>query len=217
MKNILWIGNSFTYFNDLPQTFENIAKSEGNHFLTDSVTKGGWYLHAHADPSDTYGAIVHEKLQQPWDAVVLQEQSFNAVKDREDYISSACAIADKCGKATIYLYQSWAYEPDSEKLAATGLSFDEMHNKLKSSINAAAEKMNATVVGVGDAVYECVKKHPEVSLYKPDSFHPNENLTYMAALCFYKVIFGEMPKGDHLPQGVTDADIIQNIVRDLNI
>ena len=217
MNSILWIGNSFTYYNDLPQMFDNIVKEEGTALKTDSVTKGGWYLHAHANPSDEYGALVQEKLKQPWDTVVLQEQSFHPIRDHSDYVESARSIIARCGDAKVYLYQSWSYQPDSDKLAKTGLNFEIMHTALKHSIRQAGEELGVPVVPVGDAVYKCVKEHPEIPLYKPDHFHPDVNLTYMAALCFYKVFFGRMPYGDYVPQGVTNAEIIRNIVRNIDL
>ena len=104
---ILWIGNSFTYYNDLPAIFEGITQNEGKEVQTLSITKGGWFLHRHADPKDEMGAKVAEALKEEWDVVVIQEQSFQPVRDPEDYMASAASLIKRCGKAKVFLYQSW--------------------------------------------------------------------------------------------------------------
>ena len=39
--NILFIGNSYTYYNDMPQMLAELAKENGNDVSVDAVTKGG--------------------------------------------------------------------------------------------------------------------------------------------------------------------------------
>ncbi len=214
---ILWIGNSFTYYNDLPAIFDALVKAAGKEITTHSLTKGGWYLYRHADPEDEVGAKVASALKEDWDVVVLQEQSFHPIRDKEDFVRSARAIKEKCGNADVYLYQSWSYEDGSEKLKSTSLSFEEMHQALRESVHAAAAALQVGIAPVGDAHFICCKEHPEISLYRSDNYHPSVFLSYMAALIFYKTIYGTMSKGDPLPEGVDaeSAEIIKNIVANI--
>lgn len=210
---ILWIGNSFTYYNDLPAIFESLVKNEGREVHTLSITKGGWFLHRHADPKDEMGAKVAEALKEEWDVVVLQEQSFQPIRDPEDYKVSATSLINKCGKAKVFLYQSWSYEDGSEKLAGTFLSFEQMHNGLSKSVHNVAAALGARIAPVGDALFVCCKEHPEIPLYCSDHYHPSIFLSFLAALTFYKSIYGEMPKKNLLPDGVDkeSAAILKNI------
>jgi len=211
---ILWIGNSFTYYNDLPAIFEDLAKKEGQEIQTLSITKGGWFLHRHADPKDEMGAKVAQALEAEWDVIVLQEQSFQPIRDPKDYMTSAASLIKRCGKAKVFLYQSWSYEDGSEKLAGTSLSFAQMHKKLSKSIHKVAAALGASVSPVGEALFCCCKKHPEIPLYIADHYHPSVFLSFMAALTFYKSIYGEMPKEEFLPDGVDKerAAALKNIV-----
>ena len=60
--SIFFIGNSYTYFNSMPEIFREIAAVCGYRVNVDSVTKGGYKLYLYADPNDEYGSIVEEKF-----------------------------------------------------------------------------------------------------------------------------------------------------------
>ena len=69
--SVLFIGNSYTYVNDLPTVFSNLTISLGDEATIDSKTNGGFTFQNHlTDP------LTHSKIQsKPWDFVVLQGQS----------------------------------------------------------------------------------------------------------------------------------------------
>ena len=49
--NILFVGNSYTFFNDMPHAcFKKIAEEAGYSVTVTAVTKGGAYLYQYADP-----------------------------------------------------------------------------------------------------------------------------------------------------------------------
>jgi hypothetical protein len=68
---VLFIGNSYTYANDLPGMFTKLAKSGGHRVETDLLANGGWTLTDHVNTSDT----LRDLQASQWDYVVLQEQS----------------------------------------------------------------------------------------------------------------------------------------------
>lgn len=68
---MLFIGNSYTFVNDLPATVAKIAKSLGNTLVYDMSAIGGYTLMQHAGDQNTLAKIASRK----WDYVVLQEQS----------------------------------------------------------------------------------------------------------------------------------------------
>lgn len=74
---VAWIGNSYTYFNDLPRMFVNLSASAGIAVEYDQVTPGGSSLFQHADLLSKVGLETTAMLLQPrgWDFVVLQDQS----------------------------------------------------------------------------------------------------------------------------------------------
>ena len=70
-KEVLFIGNSYTYQNNMPQLVSNIATSFGDTLNYDSSLLGGATFNIHSTNSATLSKI----SQEPWDYVVLQGQS----------------------------------------------------------------------------------------------------------------------------------------------
>ena len=68
-KQALFVGNSYTYMNGLPELINQIATSKGNSLIYESHTPGGSTLMQHASNS-----IVQSLLNATeWDYVILQE------------------------------------------------------------------------------------------------------------------------------------------------
>ena len=56
MKKILFIGNSYTYFHDMPtEIFAPLAREDGEPVLVSSVTRGGVQLLQFTDPDGDLG------------------------------------------------------------------------------------------------------------------------------------------------------------------
>src|SRR5689334_7065743 len=68
---ILFVGNSYTFINDLPATLTSLAKSGGHQVQTGMAAEGGFFLSDHVKSADTINLITSSE----WDFVVLQEQS----------------------------------------------------------------------------------------------------------------------------------------------
>jgi hypothetical protein len=60
---VLFIGNSYTSANDLPQMFARLARQRSHEVITDMSAPGGWTLQQHAASPDTLGKIEGQK----WD------------------------------------------------------------------------------------------------------------------------------------------------------
>jgi hypothetical protein len=70
-KRVLFLGNSYTYSNNMPQLIADMAASTGKNFIFDSNTPGGYYLAQHLT-----NTVSLEKIESGnWDHVVLQDQS----------------------------------------------------------------------------------------------------------------------------------------------
>ncbi|MFN6091126.1 MAG: SGNH/GDSL hydrolase family protein, partial [Bacteroidota bacterium] len=71
IKKVLFIGNSYTYVNDLPALLSNAAQSTGDSVIYDSNCIGGYTFQLHSTNATTLQKIA----QGNFDFVVLQEQS----------------------------------------------------------------------------------------------------------------------------------------------
>lgn len=192
--NILFIGNSFTYYNDMPEIFSNLAASAGYDVYADKIAFGGYYLNQYADFESDAGRTVCDKLNSvKWDFVVIQEQSLNPLSDCEDFYKSARILIEKIRSigAKPVLYQTWAYEKDSDKLKKTGLSYNKMYKGLKKAYEKFSRSECVAVAEAGTAFYKCSLKYPKISLYDAkDNYHPSFMGSYLAACVLFYKLFG---------------------------
>src|SRR6266498_2011890 len=68
---VLFIGNSYTFVNDLPATFAKLAKSGGHKVEVGMAAQGGWTFANHIQSPETLDQL----KSGTWNFVVLQEQS----------------------------------------------------------------------------------------------------------------------------------------------
>ena len=180
---ILMLGNSFTYYHDMPKMLQAILGAE-----VVANTKGGAWLREQLDPESELGAAALKLLrEEKWDYVVMQEQSKAPVFAKKTFHSSVkelCALARAAGAKPL-LYASWAYREGSEKLASTGISFMEMDAALYESYHEAAEQNDVLVADVGKAF---LALRGLAELYEPDDYHPSEAGSVLAAETIARVI-----------------------------
>ena len=68
---VLFLGNSYTSYNNLPQLVQSLSSSAGKTLIIDSNMPGGFLMSGHANDGTTFSKI----SQGNWDYVILQEQS----------------------------------------------------------------------------------------------------------------------------------------------
>lgn len=180
---ILMLGNSFTYFNDMPELLAALTGWE-----VASHTRGGAYLYEHLDPGAELGQKTLPALQnERWDYVVLQEQSRGPYEQREQFLKSArelCPLIRAAGAVPV-LYATWAYRDGSQRLCDTGLTYEQMLAALCEGYHAAAQENGALVADVGQA-FAAVKD--KLDLYVADDYHPSQTGSLLAALTIAQCI-----------------------------
>lgn len=187
---VLMLGNSFTYYHDMPKMLAALLGEE-----VDSVTRGGACLYQMLDPQDELSQQVSEAIhRQKWDYIVLQEQS-NAPALRPELfhpsVAKLCEIIRANGAKPV-LYASWAYREGSEKLASTGMTYDEMDQAMYNSYHKAGEENNALVADVGKAFTAfrgIIDPYEQV-----DDYHPSEAGSLLAAHVIAKVLENDWSK-----------------------
>ena len=86
---VLFIGNSHTYYHDLPAWVALMAKEEGYECDVTMLAHPGWYLHQHVKEPEVRFNIKYGH----YDYVVLQEHS-HPFDDIPGYIEAATKIAE---------------------------------------------------------------------------------------------------------------------------
>lgn len=174
---ILFLGNSFTFFNDLPAMVAELLQAEVGRSL-----RGGASLIQHLNPEDELCVLTHRLLtEERWDFVVLQDHSRGPIEHAEDFrraLDGLCPMIRAAGARPV-LYETWAYEEGSKMLANTGMGFDEMQQRLTDAYRKAAETHDALLAPAGQAF--AAARHT-IALYNAqDHFHPSEAGSRLAA------------------------------------
>lgn len=193
-KRILFVGNSYTYFWNLPQNVAQMAKESKIGITTRQSTEGGTNLGQHwrGEKDLTSVQLIKEGN---WDAVVLQDHSRRAV----DHPDSLLIFGEKFGKlikangAKAYVYMTWAR------------AFDPlMQSDITKGYQELAKKINAEIVPVGLAWEKSRALRPDLNLFDPDGSHPSTTGTYLTACVFYAVLTQKSPVG--LPNRLVTTD-----------
>ena len=173
---ILMLGNSLTSANQLPRLLARLTGAE-----VVAHTRGGARLAEHLNPASRMGSRTQEALHRGnWDYVVLQEMSNGPVTSQERFLRSVCLLSQQIREAgaTPLLYATWAYADGCPKLAALGLSHEEMARQMAAAFQCAAEEANIPIADAGRLFRETADP---ASLYAPDGIHPSEAGTRLAA------------------------------------
>ena len=192
--NVLFVGNSYTFFNDMPNTsFKQIAESAGYEVTVTSITAGGYRLYKYVDPENGNGQRLREAIKgQRYDFAVFQEQSLNPIKNEEEFLNGVKDLKAMIDADVFVLYATWGRNDGSPQLEELGLTREEMTEKLSLAYNKAAKLNGMRVAEVGKAFFEYSKTQNKDDLYKNDKSHPSPLGSELAA----KVIFEAMMKKD---------------------
>ena len=186
---VLFVGNSYIYFNDLPSVIGDLATAahESRPFVAEQVLVGAATLERHLALGDAMTAI----QRGGWDVVVLQEQSTRPINNPALMLRDARTLAEAVKKtgATIVWYETWAKETEPST-----------QDSLTRGYHRAAAATGGRVAHVGEAwaafrAAETVAPGAHSALFVTDGSHPSEAGTYLAASVFYATLYGKSPVG----------------------
>jgi hypothetical protein len=209
---VLFIGNSYTFENDLPTMFATLAHSGGQSVETGIVAEGGATLAEHAASAETATALASKR----WRFVVLQEQSEipSVPEFRQDQMYPAArqlvGMVRDAGAAPVF-FLTWAHR---DGWPENGMpDYVSMQSAIDDGYLAIAAEQNATVAPVGYAWWTLLAEDPGAALWQDDGSHPTVEGTYLAACVFYATIFRESPLGLHYHAGLPgdEAATVQEI------
>jgi len=189
-KNVLFVGNSFNYYNNslhghLRNLVSEADKANAKNYTFKSLTVSGGYLHEH----ETWLPGIAKSRK--WDVVILQGQSTEPMetnKERSDRFKAYARQYDsairEAGAKTVF-FMTWAYQDKPE-----------MTKPLAEGYTNIANELDTLVVPVGLAFERSIKARPELILHFKDKQHPSLAGTYLAACTFYAALYGKSPVGN---------------------
>ena len=185
-EKVLFVGNSFTFYFNLPLVVESMAKEKGLNLDVYQSTAGGASLKHHWNGKKELST--RSMLdQQSFSKVILQDYSTNPVMKSKESMKYFKKFIDllKSQDVEIYLYGTWPV-PTMNGRKFPGI--DPIQEALK-----PLESKKIRIVPVGTAFRLFQKEHPNISLFTSDNKHPSPVGVYLAACVFLKTLTGVAP------------------------
>lgn len=207
--SVLFIGNSYTYVNDLPGMLSNLAANLGKEITVDSKTNGGYTFQNHVDDAATYVKI-HSK---PWDVVVIQgqsqEPSFPDAQVNASTLPAAVRLSDSIWAnhacSNVMYYMTWGRQDGDPQWSGIN-TFEKMNTRLYNAYMRMADSSDRAMVSPVGAVWGYIRANqPGINLYNSDGSHPSTEGTYLAACTFYASLFRQSPVGATYTGGLSAA------------
>lgn len=179
--NILFIGNSLTYSNDLPGILATFLEKSKVASHVESIAIGGTALIDHWNEG-----LARSKIQQGgWDFVIMQ-QGPSATEGRPLLLSYAKIFGEEIStiQATSAMYMVW---PAKSRF----FDFDGVYD----SYRQAALNIGGIFLPGGASWRVAWESEPDLAFYGPDNFHPSAMGSYLVALVMFEQLTGLSPLG----------------------
>jgi hypothetical protein len=184
---VLFVGNSWTYYHDMPQMVQRLAAADigARPVFAVSYTRPGWDLRSASHDRRLVSLIGDVR----WNTVVLQEQTGRArssveqrSRETDPYVRDLQSRIQARGARTL-LYMTWPYRDRSDLGSVLGLP----------------------VAPVGTALSEAYWRRSGLTLWLEDG-HPNQAGSFLAACVFYTVLTRRNPARSTYSGGLPEAD-----------
>jgi hypothetical protein len=174
---VLLIGNSLTYYNDMPGLLQQLSKHEKAPIYVEQDTfplrklSGAW----------NGGGPLKRIRNGHWDYVVLQEYSNLPLVDLDESLKYFMLFNDevkRSGAKTI-IFQNWTREGSEGEFG-----------KMQAAYKTIQQRTGGTLAPIGPAVRDITRNRPDIELLVDDR-HPSEAASYLTACVLYNVIYGK--------------------------
>ena len=174
--NVLFIGNSLTYFNDLPALVEEMALDKELIIGTTMIAHANYAIVDHwAD-----GLVQQEIAKEIYDWVIIQQGPSSQEEGRNiliEYGEEYQALCETHG-ATLAFYMVWPSR-----------TFYHTFDGVIKNYTDAAEMNNATLIPVGKVWKSYFDTTGDFSYYGADGFHPSLQGSKVAAQVIADTLF----------------------------
>jgi hypothetical protein len=186
-RPVLFIGNSLTYFNDLPLIVEALADSvpglaAEQRLAVAMAAYPDFALYDHW----AEGSAVRALERNRWDTVVLQQGS-SALDESRQLLREWTIQFDEKIKAAGARTAMYAVWPSQSR------QFD--FDRVNESYTLAAADVNGMLFPVGEAWRAAWSRDAAMQLYSPDGLHPTVRGSYVGALVIASMLLDRSPVG----------------------
>ena len=176
---VLFLGNSHTYFNDMPHSFAELWN--GAFGEKPEVTMLAYSNRSLQWHSDEYFALRFNLLYGGFDVCIIQQcaHPFPGYEVTRDGIGTILRLCRKAGVKP-FLFMPWCEQ-----------RFPENQEKITSALRRLAEEEHIGTVPVGEVWQEFQRREPSVSLYWQDGEHASVVGDYLIAVTACMAVSGK--------------------------
>jgi hypothetical protein len=205
-RSILIVGNSRTYFNDMPDMIRAMADSAGDpeKYQITTYAVAGASLKSHWNDS-----TARSLLQRHWDNVLIQaESAAHGAPDRQEsfflYGEKLIREVQRTGSAPA-LIVNWDYDLSLFEGGRSDRSL--YYATIQKDHAALAQKTGADRVNVGAAWEGLLAAKPQFSLYAAGGNHPSIYGSYFMALMIYAHLsHSDASRVTYVPWGIGEDE-----------
>jgi hypothetical protein len=175
---ILFIGNSHTYYNDMPELVASRARKCGYNCEVTMIAHPGWFLEQHTKEPDVrfnirYGHYDYVVLQEHAHPFGPEEKFFSAVRILDGWIRES-------GARTV-IYSTWARREEEFNQK----QMNEAHRKI-------ADEIGAILAPVGENWWTYKRTYPNLEMYDTDGAHASEFGSDFAAKYIWESVYTDI-------------------------
>jgi hypothetical protein len=219
-KKVLFIGNSYTFTNNMPDMLDSIAAAMGDTLQHDMSAPGGYTLNQHTTNTTTIGKI----FAQQWDVTVIHEQSqmpafppAQVATDVYPYatrLDSMVKANDTCTQTMFMM--TWGHangDPGNCPFYPVICTYTGQQLRLRESYLQMGQDNHACVAPVGMAYKVMMDSTYTPWLFSGDSSHPVIAGSYLEACVLYSSIYHKSTLNCTFTNGMpaADARLLQRI------
>ena len=193
---VLFIGNSLTYFNDMPEMFNQLAIASNDNVFVDEETKSGATLKYLSQNKD----VIDKINEQKWDYIILQSDDITAFPDMYDMEIQTIEtfkniiLTNNVNTKIIYI-MVWGLRDGVRIRELNGeivfYSYQDYYKKIYDGTIYNSKQTNTIIAPVGAAWNTVINENEndKILLFAADKAHPALDGSYLMACVINQVVF----------------------------
>jgi lysophospholipase L1-like esterase len=177
---LLFVGNSLTYTNNLPKLVKKTAKQRGIDLQVKMLVSPDYAIVDHWKEGQVQKMIKSETF----DFVIIQQGPSSQNEGRKMLMEDGKNYSDLCAShgARLCYFMVWP-----------SVRYYQTFDKVIKNHQDAARGNKAILLPVGEVWKEFIDSTGSLEYYSPDGFHPSKKGSQVAAETIVKYLFPKMP------------------------
>lgn len=208
---VLFIGNSFTSYFDLPELFRQLAESAGKTVLVGRKLINGFPLEYFCQLQEVVDVVDSED----WHYVCLQGSGAALAYpelwgtiDTDGVDCMTAHVAANCSRSIPVYFMTWAYKDGLSWMEGYTDDYFEMQQKIFDATLVMAGERDMMIAPVGWVWRSVRLERPDIELFDIDNSHPSLYGSFLSACVIYRTMFQEDLSDNIYPMGLPLDDIL---------